>query len=98
MAQDYINTARSCLREAREAFGEGNFSLCVRRAQECIELSIRAVLRILAIEFPKEHDVSDIFQGLDGFELPGWFKENLIRTCEHNAEDNSKERSCLIWF
>jgi HEPN domain-containing protein len=77
MAQDYINTTRSCLREAREASGEGNFSLCVRRAQKCIELSIKAVLRTLAIEFPKEHDVSDILQGLDGFELPDWFKKEL---------------------
>jgi hypothetical protein len=77
MAQDYINTARSCLREAREAFGEGNFSLCVRRAQECIELSIKAVLRILAIEFPKEHDVSDILQDLNGLKLPSWFTDEL---------------------
>jgi HEPN domain-containing protein len=32
----------------------------VRLSQECVELSLKAVLKAVGIEYPKIHDVSDI--------------------------------------
>jgi HEPN domain-containing protein len=39
------------------------FRIYYRRAQECIELSVKSVLRAVGVEFPREHDVSDVFLG-----------------------------------
>lgn len=58
MALDYIRRAKSCFRESKAAFDEEDYPMTVRRSQECVELSLKAVLRGIAIEYPREHDVS----------------------------------------
>lgn len=60
MARDFLARAGRCLREARAACDEGDYALCVRRAQETIELAIKGLLRLVGIEFPLEHDVSEV--------------------------------------
>jgi glycosyltransferase involved in cell wall biosynthesis/HEPN domain-containing protein len=59
MAEDYIERAKRYIREAERAFLEGDFPTTVRRSQEALELGVKAVLRYLAIEYPREHDVGD---------------------------------------
>lgn len=75
MAADYIKRARTFLKEARFTLGEEDYPTTVRRAQECIEISVKAVLRALSVEFPKEHEVSEVLLSLE-IEEPVWFKEN----------------------
>lgn len=74
MARDHIRWAHGSLGEAREALRRKDYPRTVRRAQECVELSVKAVLRALGIEYPKEHDVSDVLRDLR-MDLPGWFEE-----------------------
>jgi len=93
-----MNTSKACLREAKEAFEEANFALCVRRSQECIELSIKAVLRALSIEFPKEHDVSEAITDLETFDLPDWFKEKLPKLSAIMREITPKRGPALYGF
>ena len=50
MARDYIERARRYAMEADRAFLDGDFPTTVRRAQEALELSVKAVLRYFAIE------------------------------------------------
>ncbi|MEM3430468.1 MAG: HEPN domain-containing protein [Candidatus Bathyarchaeia archaeon] len=59
MAADYIYRANRCLREAEFALSESDYAGTVRRSQEALELSVRAVLRSMAIEYPREHDVGE---------------------------------------
>ena len=59
MAGDLIARSGHCLRETRAAYDESDYALCVRRAQETIELAIKGLLRLAGIEFPREHDVSN---------------------------------------
>jgi len=59
MAKDYAATAAWLLREAENALKAQNGPVCVRRLQEALELASKAVLRRLAIEYPRQHDVSD---------------------------------------
>jgi HEPN domain-containing protein len=66
MARDLLARAGRCLREARTLFHEGDHALTVRRAQEAIELAVKALLRLVGIEFPREHDVSDVLVGSAG--------------------------------
>jgi len=58
MAKAYIEDAEYSLKEARTAHSAEVYHRSVRRAQECIELSLKAILRLLGIEYPKQHDVS----------------------------------------
>lgn len=44
------------------AFTEGDYSMCVRRSQECLELSVKSLLRFFGIEYPREHDVGDALE------------------------------------
>jgi len=59
MVKDYFFRAKWCLKEAEMALSEKNYSMCVRRSQESLEMAIKALLRSLAIEYPKGHDVGD---------------------------------------
>ena len=53
-----------------------NHPYAVRLSQECVELSLKAVLKTIGIEYPKVHDVSDIFPEIRD-RLPDWFKAEI---------------------
>jgi hypothetical protein len=76
LAEDYIRKAKRYLREAENACSEGDFASTIRRSQECIELSVKSVLRAVGIEFPKEHDVSEVLLELN-VDMPTWFKDKV---------------------
>ncbi len=78
LALDYINRAELTLEEARSAFEKEVYSLTIRRAQETCELSLKGALRYLAIEYPRDHDVSDILLRLKEIrQIPEWFFEKI---------------------
>jgi len=62
MARAYRRQAGQILRQAKDALEAGAFGLAVRRSQETVELSLKAVLRYAGIETPKWHDVGDILK------------------------------------
>lgn len=74
MALDYLERASRTLREARNAFKIRDYPLTIRRSQEAVEMSLKAVLRFLAIEYPREHDVRDVLlEVASSRDLPEWF-------------------------
>jgi HEPN domain-containing protein len=76
LAEGYLRSAERYLREARNAYAEGDFPTTIRRSQESVELSVKAALRLLGIEYPRKHDVSDVLDQIVGLEaLPGYFRE-----------------------
>ncbi len=78
LANDYIDRAELTLEEAKGAFAKDVYSLTIRRAQETVELSLKAALRFLAIEYPRDHDVSDVLLRIrETRPLPDWFKNNF---------------------
>jgi len=62
MARDYAERAKWVLHEAEQALAASNGPVCVRRCQEALELSAKAALRKLGIEYPREHDVGDALE------------------------------------
>ncbi len=60
MAADYLRRSLSCLEEAKAAFRREDYPLCVRRSQESLEMAAKSLLRALAIEYPKTHDVGPV--------------------------------------
>ena len=78
LAHDYIDRAGLTLEEARSAFEKEVYSLTIRRAQETCELSLKGALRYLAIEYPRDHDVSDVLIRLKEMrQIPEWFYEKI---------------------
>ncbi|MBS7609787.1 HEPN domain-containing protein [Candidatus Bathyarchaeota archaeon] len=64
--------------EAKEALKGGDNALAIRRAQETVELSLRAALGFMALEHPREHDLSGILQEVAILRrLPGWFEAEI---------------------
>ena len=53
----------------------------VRYSQECVELSLKACLRLVGVEYPKVHDVGDILRA-ESERFPGWFREEVDRLAE----------------
>jgi len=76
MAEAYVKDARRSLREAQLSREEGAYHRCVRRAQECVELALKGVLRLLGIEYPRSHDVSQALE-LARPSMPEWLAQRV---------------------
>jgi len=64
------------LEVAKQSLKDGLWSFCVRQSQECVELSLKACLRLAGVEYPKEHDVSLVLLDSGG-RFPGWFQGEI---------------------
>ncbi|HVB95881.1 MAG TPA: HEPN domain-containing protein [Nitrososphaerales archaeon] len=67
-----MRQAKDRLKDAKGALRSGNHPYAVRLSQECVELSIKAALRAIGIEYPKRHEVSETLGEMKS-RLPGWF-------------------------
>lgn len=85
MAKDYAERAMWVLREAEQALAAGNYAISVRRSQEALELSAKAALRRLGVEYPHEHDVSEALDAVSS-RLPDDLRERLDEIKELLAE------------
>jgi hypothetical protein len=95
MAKSYIRNAKDCLDQAYTSLERGNYPLSVRRAQECVELSLKSVLRSIAIEYPREHDVSKALEIVKG-KFPDWFLAKIPEFREI-SRDLSKKRGPALY-
>lgn len=64
LARSYLRQAEPRLKDATEAYDAKNYPYSLRLSQECVELSVKAVLRAVGIEYPKQHEVSDLLSDL----------------------------------
>lgn len=76
LGEAYLEDADLSLEECRIALDRGYYHRAVRRAQECVELCLKAVLRLFGIEYPRTHDVSGILLRMKDV-LPAWFRAEL---------------------
>lgn len=76
LAKDYLERARSRVIDATSALARGAYPDVVRYSQECVELSLKAVLRIVGVEYPRVHDVGDILE-LHADRFSDWFRAHI---------------------
>lgn len=70
-----VKRAARWLQGARRALDDKRWDDVVFSSQMAVELSAKAILLSLGIEFPSEHDVGGIFiQLADRDDLPRWFR------------------------
>ncbi len=60
LAKDYLSESKIRLDTAEIVISKNAYAFSVRQSQEAVELSSKAALRLLGLDFPKWHDVSDI--------------------------------------
>lgn len=60
LASAYLSRARLVFAEAKAARVDETHDLAVRRAQEVVELALKALLRACGLEVPRVHDVKEV--------------------------------------
>jgi len=89
LASSYLRQAESRLEDAKDALKDGNYPYAVRLSQECVELSLKASLRLVGIEYPKVHDVSDVLIEVKN-RFPKWFESKVKELAEISRSLASK--------
>lgn len=89
LAEDYIRRARVRVKSAELAYSDREFPDVVRYSQECVEFSLKACLRIVGIEYPKEHDVGRILKSTSD-RFPEWFKDEIEKLRDISEDLTSK--------
>lgn len=55
----------------------------VYSSQMCVEMSVKSVLLSVGIDYPKGHDVSDVFlQLVDQEKVPAWFRKEAPKIAD----------------
>ncbi|MCD6509277.1 MAG: HEPN domain-containing protein [Thermoprotei archaeon] len=85
LARDYLERARNRVIDASSALARGAFPEVVRYSQECVELSLKAALRVVGIEYPRVHDVGDVLEA-NADRFPEWFRDHIPRLRRISAE------------
>jgi HEPN domain-containing protein len=57
-----LNEAKEHCEEMHRAFNRNSWNRTIRRAQEVVELCLKGLLKEIGIEYPKVHDVGDVFE------------------------------------
>ena len=76
LAKDYLERARNRILDASSAMSRGAYPEVIRYSQECVELSLKAILRIVGIEYPRVHDVGDVVD-LHRDRFPEWLHKHI---------------------
>ena len=62
LAEDYINNAKIRIKTAENVIEESFYAFCFRLCQEATELSLKAALILVGIDFPKWHDIGALLE------------------------------------
>jgi len=95
IAKSYLGQAEARLEDARDALSEGNYPYAVRLSQECVELSLKAALKVIGIDYPKVHDVSDVLEVVSE-RFPEWFRAEIDFLCE-SSKILAKKREISLY-
>ncbi|WP_252896858.1 HEPN domain-containing protein [Metallosphaera hakonensis] len=77
LAEGYLKEASIRMKYAELSLTEDkDFAFCVRASQETVELSIKLMLRLVGVEYPKTHDPGKILDK-NKDKLPDWLKMEI---------------------
>ncbi len=95
VAAAYLRQAEARLEDAGDALKERNFPYALRLSQETVELSLKATLKRVGIEYPKVHDVSDVLLR-NSERFPRWFQDQVTGLAE-SSQLLSKKRELSLY-
>lgn len=94
LAEDYFRRATVRVKSAELAYSEKSYPDVVRYSQECVELSLKAALRAVGVEYPKEHDMSRILKAVKD-RFPEWFRRETEKIGDISRELADKRSPSL---
>lgn len=87
-----LSEAENISRELTNIFESNLPNLAVRRAQEVVEISLKALLKMMGIEYPKVHDVGSLLQEVikkRGIKTQGRILERVKKISSYLARDRA---------
>jgi len=87
-----LNDAKTYYEEMERMFEKEKWHIVVRRAQEVVELSLKGILKMMGIEFPKIHNVAPLFVTLlqeKGIELETEVSEKIVSISKRLAKERA---------
>jgi len=87
-----IEDAEIYYKEMKMAFKEKRYNIVIRRAQEVVELSLKGILKIGCVDYPKVHNVAPLFVKFVK-EKKLEFDEKILEKIQNISEKLSKERA-----
>ncbi|MEM3388883.1 MAG: HEPN domain-containing protein [Thermoproteota archaeon] len=94
LAEDYFKRAKIRVKSAELAYSDESYPDVVRYSQECVELSLKAALRAVGVEYPKEHDMSRILRAVKD-RFPEWFRREVEKLGEVSRDLADKRAPSL---
>lgn len=92
-----LEEARWILKEARRAFRQQAWNLTVRRAQEVVELVLKAILLEMSVDYPKARDVGEALgQALKAKRIT--VREKTIRELKEISRKLAAERAPAFYY
>lgn len=85
LAQDQLARSEARLRDADRAFHEERWADTIRGSQEAVELALKSLLRAVAVEVPKRHDVGPVLEAVASA-LPADIRRQLSQVVELSAD------------
>lgn len=76
LAKDYFWRAKSRHKVLQILFDDANYADCIRESQELVELLLKGLLRLMQIDPPHWHDVSQVLQDISA-KLPNEIQSEL---------------------
>ena len=77
-AKDYLYEANLRMETAENVLRKEAYAYCVRQCQEAVELSLKAALRIVGLDYPKWHDIGNILV-IEKEKFPEIFQKNITK-------------------
>jgi len=76
LANDYLNEASFRVETAENVINKKAYAYCVRQCQEAVEMALKAALRIVGLDYPKWHDISNVLIK-EKVKFPEIFQNNI---------------------
>ena len=73
IAQEALKRARNWYQSAIRGFEDGRWNDSTYSLQMAVEQALKAILILYGIEYPKQHDISNLYLNLKTHHVPKWF-------------------------
>lgn len=92
-----LEGAEELHRELKSALERESWNLAVRRAQEVVELTLKGLLSLMGVEYPKVHDVGQVF-AREVEERKLAIPEEMLSEIEDISADLARKRAPAFYF
>ncbi len=96
-AASIFRGAEWAYQDLERALANEEWNIAVRRAQEVVELTLKGLLALMGVDYPKEHDPAGVFaHAVRGQGLP--IEENTLQEIQSFSARLARRRAPAFYF